>query len=189
MSLNKKTIIYRILVASLSLICCVVLTFSWFNRANRSVTGNALKYEDSVDTNSTDALSMKTYKGTISSTGEITYSDTELSESDKTISGLEPNGKVYFKTVITRNSASTGSKRVTLLLKDSSYAALSSSLKFGTTNPMDTLKSYSSGSDVTLVRNYKVNSTVAVEWYLYLDNSVSTTSGTVKLGYLYLYES
>jgi hypothetical protein len=76
-----------------------------------------------------------------------------------------------------------------LLLKNSSYSNLSSSLKFGTTSPIDTLKNYPSGNDVTLVRNYKVTNTVVVEWYLYLDKNVSSATGTIQLGYLYLYES
>ena len=189
MSLNRKSIIYRCLVALLCLVCMIVFTYSWFNRENKAPEspGDRILYSDSVDVNNSANLSMATYLGTVNNDGEVIYSSTAISEDDKSISGLVPGDKIHYKTVI----KNIGSKcKATLLLKDSSYTSFGTDIKFGVLEPMNTLKSYTSGSDVELVRNVTVpakNGSVDVCWYVYLDSSSTVTSGTMNLGNLYLF--
>lgn len=188
MSLNRKSIVYRCLVALLCLVCMIVFTYSWFNRDGRAPTsGDRMLYSDNVNVNNSANLSMNTYLGTVNNDGEVIYSSTAISEDDKSISGLVPGDKIHYKTVI----KNIGSKcKATLLLKDSSYTSFGTDIKFGVLEPMNTLKSYTSGSDVELVRNVTVpakNGSVDVCWYVYLDSSSTVTSGTMNLGNLYLF--
>lgn len=188
MSLNRKSIIYRCLVALLCLVCMIVFTYSWFNRDNRAPEspGDRMLYSDNVNVNNSANLSMNTYLGTEQENGEISYSSEPITESDRIISDLLPGSKIHYKTVITNS----GSKcKATLLLKDSSYTSFGTDIKFGVLEPMNTLKSYTSGSDVELVRNITIgdSKTVDVCWYVYLDSSSTVTSGTMNLGNLYLF--
>ena len=187
MSLNRKSIIYRCLVALLCLVCMIVFTYSWFNRDNRApASGDRMLYSDSIEVNNSANLSMNTYLGTEQENGEISYSFEPITDSDRTISDLLPGAKIHYKTVITNS----GSKcKATLLLKDASYASFGTDIKFGVLEPMNTLKSYTSGSDVELVRNLTIGAgkTVEVCWYVYLDSSSTATSGSMTLGNLYLF--
>ncbi len=189
MSLNRKSIIYRCLVALLCLVCMIVFTYSWFNRnRNESTipTGDRMKYVDDIDVSNSANLSMDTYLGTENSSGEVTYSSTPIGESDRSISNLLPGSKIYYKTTI----SNSGSKcKATLLLRGSNYDSFGSDIQFGVLEPMNTLKSYNSGVDVELVRNITVpaNGSVDVCWYVYLKSSSTVTSGTMTLGSLYLF--
>ena len=185
--MNRKSIIYRCLVALLCLVCMIVFTYSWFNRDGRAPTsGDRMLYSDEVDVNNSANLSMSTYLGTEQENGEISYNSEPIADSDRNISDLLPGSKIHYKTVITNS----GNKcKATLLLKDSSYTNFGTNIKFGVLEPMNTLKSYTSGSDVELVRNITIGAgeTVDVCWYVYLDSSSTVTSGTMNLGNLYLF--
>lgn len=187
MSLNRKSIVYRCLVALLCLVCMIVFTYSWFNRENKApAAGDRMKYEDSIDVSNSANLSMNTYLGTENSSGEVTYSPTPIDESDRSISNLLPGSKIYYKTTI----SNLGSKcKATLLLRGSRYGRFGSDIQFGVSTPMNTLKSYDSGVDVELVRNITIGDrkTVDVRWYVYLDSSSTATSGSMTLGNLYLF--
>ncbi|MGN0475871.1 MAG: hypothetical protein ACI4HM_00880 [Ruminococcus sp.] len=192
--MNRKSIVYRCLVALLCLVCMVVFTYSWFNRESRATDspGDRMSYSDEVDVNSSANLNMETFLGSEDANGEITYSSTATSVDSHRIDNLEPGAKVYYKTKIS-NSGDTRCK-ATLLLRNSQYSSLNGYINFGVTKPMNTLKSYDSGSDVELVRNVSVpaklgttDGTAYVEWYVYLDGSYTGTSGSITLGNLYLF--
>lgn len=182
--MNLKSLIYRCLVASLCLVCLIVTTYAWFNRhkSYTQVTGNSIKYEDTIDTNGNGAnLSMTQYRGTENSDGTIDYAESTA----KSVT-IEPGKKVHFRTKIS-NTGDTCD--VTLLLRNTTYSNFGANLKFGVLSPMNTLKHYDSGVDVPLVRKVTVKNDepVDVDWYIYLDKSYSGSAGTITLGNMYLF--
>ncbi len=184
--MNKKSIVFRCLVALLCLVCTIVVTYSWFNRDGRVPNaGDRMLYQDEINVNNGAVLTMDTYAGTVNN-GEVVYSETPIGDSDRTISNIEPGAKVHYKT----NIKNTGDKaKVTLLLRNSNFSGFGNDIKFGVLEPVNTLKSYSSGSDIELVRNITVNKgeIVSIYWYVYLDSSSTATTGSMTLGNLYLF--
>ena len=184
MSLNRKSIIYRCLVALLCLVCMIVFTYSWFNRDGRAPTsGDRMLYSDNVNVNNSANLSMNTYLGTEQENGEIVYQSNPINVNETNVEGKQPGDKVHFKTKII-NSGNTRCK-ATLILKGFKSAQ---DIKFGVLKPMNTLKSYKSETDVELIRNVAVpekkdnnDGYVEVDWYVCFDTE------TITLGYLYLF--
>ena len=189
MSLNRKSIVYRCLVALLCLVCMIVFTYSWFNRENRApAAGDRMLYNDSITVNDSANLDLNTYQGSVNSDGEIIY-ETKALESfqGNTIQNnndsIQPGDKIHYKTTIINNG--TKDCRATLLLK---LSTADENIQIGVLKPMNTLKTYSSSSDIEIVRNVKVpadengaNNKVDVRWY------VCFGTNTITLEYLHLF--
>ena len=184
MSLNRKSIVYRCLVALLCLVCMIVFTYSWFNRDNRAPEspGDRMLYSDNVNVNNSANLSMNTYLGTEQENGEIVYQSNPINVNETNVEGKQPGDKVHFKTKIINSGKRC---KATLILKGFKSAQ---DIKFGVLKPMNTLKSYKSETVVELIRNVAVpgkegnnDGYVEVDWYVCFDTE------TITLGYLYLF--
>lgn len=124
-------------------------TFSWFNRPN-SLSGKSVylnvPYGDK-DANGS-ALSMKGYDGSnltmetfLSTDDAISFSD-EAKAPDQSVTGLAPNKRLYYNTVIT-NKGSTD-QRISLYIKNFKPAAVNgTNVCVGVNYPIKAFKNYS----------------------------------------------
>lgn len=140
-------------------------------------------YNDSITVNDSANLDLDTYPGSVNSDGEIIYATQALeSFQGNTIENnndsIQPGDKIHYKTTIKNNG--TKDCRATLLLK---LSTTDENIQIGVLEPMNTLNTFSSSSDIEIVRNVKVpaGEEVDVRWY------VCFGTKTITLEYLHLF--
>lgn len=201
--MNKKSIIYRCLVASLCLVSMVVMTYSWFNRSNGD-TAKSLGFERVVNINEDSSyITAETY---YSKDDGKTYTEkvSKVGDSDsayETIGEvLEPGKKLHFRTTIYNVEANTDTHssktaKVTVVLENSQLA---DNVKVGTLTPVNQLVN-SNSTSVTLAKNVAVpvtsdgeNKTGAIlDWYISLPSSGGSDDASlsnITLGNLLIYQ-
>ncbi len=128
-----------ILISLLSLVLCAMClsstTFSWFTRP-KSLSGNALQFNGTYSISTPDNFSVLTYA---SGDGK-TYSDTPT-DSLSEASGIEINGRKYYRTDITNNGANAQS--VSMYLSDFTISDTTpGNFYLGVNGPLRTYKKY-----------------------------------------------
>lgn len=197
--MNKKSIIYRCLVASLCIVSLVVMTYSWFDRSG-SAEANGMGFTRTVSLNedmtyidadteySTDkGLTYKKLSKLANSTA-FTEISTKLADGDK----------IYFKTKVSHKVIGEGDThrkrpaKVTVKLENS---RLDVGTKIGTVSPVNSLNTVSSETtSYTIVENVSVStdSSTTIEWYIALptspESSTEATDRTITLGNLCIYQ-
>lgn len=194
--MNKKSIIYRCLVASLCIVSLVVMTYSWFDRSG-SAEANSMGFNRTMSLNEKiNYIDAKTY---YSSNEGLTY--TELSRDSGSGSlgtittTLQPGKKLHFKTIVYNQSndehASKDAK-VSIRLENSTFP---DGISIGTISPLNSETNVQSGTtSVTIVENVSVpvkrvdsDSGTAIEWYISL-SSIATELSNIQLGNLLVYQ-
>ena len=191
--MNKKSIIYRCLVASLCIVSLVVMTYSWFDRSG-SAEANSMGFQRVMSLNedmtyidadteySTDkGLTYKKLSKLENSTA-FTEISTKLADGDK----------IYFKTKVSHKEIGEGDRpaKVSVKLENS---RLDVGTKIGTVSPVNSLNTVSSETtSYTIVENVSVltdsSKGTTIEWYIALPTSPETTDRTITLGNLCIYQ-
>ncbi len=185
--MNKKSIIFRCLVASLCLVSLVVMTYSWFNRPN-GVSANSMGFDRVMDLNDAGTnINVETHYS-IDDGKTFTESLSRAADTGKLNSittTLGPGGKLYFRTVIT-NSGSSKKTNVSVDLENSSFP---SGIYIGTTSPVNTEKNVAGLTSVTIAKNVSVSNTdgAVIDWYIYLSPG-TTQLNNIQLGNLLVYQ-
>ena len=200
--MNKKSIIYRCLVASLCLVSMVVMTYSWFNRSNGD-TAKSLGFERVVNINEDSSyITAETYYSKDDGktyTEKVSKNDTDTSYQTIT-EKLEPGKKLHFRTTIytveaNKDTHSSKTAKVTVVLENSQLAG---NVKVGTLTPVNQLVNSNSES-VTLAKNVTVPVTsdgesktgAILDWYISLPSSGGSGDASlsnITLGNLLIYQ-
>lgn len=184
--MNKKTIIYRCLVASLCLVSLVVMTYSWFNRPNGE-SANSMGFDRVMDINDKGTnINVETHYS-IDDGATYTESLSRASSTGKLnaiTTNLGPGGKLYFRTIITN----TGTSKKTNVSVDLENSSFPTGIKIGTIAPLNQ-EVTPTGSSVTIAKNVSVSDTdgTVIDWYIYL-SSGSKTLSNIQLGNLLVYQ-
>lgn len=185
--MNKKSIIYRCLVASLCIVSLVVMTYSWFNRPN-GASANSMSFDRVMDLNDarTNIIVETKYSTDDGKTyGELLSRDANVELASITTK-LGPGGKLYFRTVV-KNKGTTKKTNVTVDLENSTFP---SGIYIGTTAPINTEKSVSTTEgSVTIAKNVAVSNSkgAVIDWYIYFSPENEDLTD-VQLGNLLVYQ-
>lgn len=185
--MNKKSIIYRCLVASLCIVSLVVMTYSWFNRPN-GASANSMGFDRVMDLNDAGTnINVETkYSTDDGKTYEESLSRDSNGKLDSITTNLGPGGKLYFRTVVT-NTGTTKKTNVTVDLENSSFP---SGIYIGTTAPINSEKSVATTEgSVTIAKNVAVSNSdgAVIDWYIYF-SSESKNLTNIQLGNLLVYQ-
>lgn len=195
--MNKKSIIYRCLVASLCIVSLVVMTYSWFNRPN-GASANSMGFDRVMSLNE----DMTYIDATTSYFDDKVQDYVELSKDEASnklsdiTTALAPGDKIHFKTIVYNKSddghASKDAK-VSIRLENSKFP---DGISIGTISPLNSETNVQSGTttSVTIIENVSVpvtpvdsDSGTAIEWYISL-SSVATELSNIQLGNLLVYQ-
>lgn len=194
--MNKKSIIYRCLVASLCIVSLVVMTYSWFDRSG-SAEANSMGFNRTMSLNEKiNYIDAKTY---YSSDEGLTYTELSRNSSSGTLdtitTTLQPGKKIYFKTIVSNIASESNPKpkdaKVTVKLENSKFP---DNIRIGTVSPLNSETGVSAGTQtVTVIENVSVpvvsdvNKGTTIEWYISL-SSQATALSDIKLGNLCIYQ-
>lgn len=186
MKKTKKLLVICMVITLL--VCTVMPTFSWYNRAGSSDTSSTkgasiIGYEATVTgADYNGEVTLETYKGEAVD-HNVVYDDTQ---SLTTFSGtIENDSAAYYKTVI-RNNSTTKSAKVNLFLKDFSLESgtMDDKLFVGCTSPVYNKQAYSpkystEKSSNNTIRIYFQPKTVWSEtkFYLFYYDAITSREG------------
>lgn len=194
--MNKKSIIYRCLVASLCIVSLVVMTYSWFDRSG-SAEANSMGFNRTMSLNEKiNYIDAKTY---YSSDEGLTY--TELSRDSSSgklgtiTTTLQPGKKIHLKTIVyniaSESNSSPKDAKVTVKLENSTFP---DNIRIGTVSPLNSETGVSAGTQtVTVIENVSVPAVsdvkngTTIEWYISL-SSQATALSSITLGNLCIYQ-
>lgn len=195
--MNKKSIIYRCLVASLCIVSLVVMTYSWFDRSN-GAQANSMGFNRTMALNEkVTYIDAETYYSTDDGKtyGESLSRDAN-GKLDSIKTNLGPGGKLHFKTIVyNRSNDEHASKdaKVSIRLENSTFP---NGISIGTISPLNSETNVQSGTttSVTIIENVSVpvtrvdsDSGTAIEWYISL-SSIATELSDIELGNLLVYQ-
>ena len=195
--MNKKSIIYRCLVASLCIVSLIVMTYSWFDRSG-SAEANSMGFNRTMALNEkVTYIDAKTY---YSSDEGLTYTElrrhSDSGSLDTITTTLQPGKKLHFKTIVyNRSNDEHASKdaKVSIRLENSTFP---DGISIGTISPLNSETNVQSGTttSVTIIENVSVpvtrvdsDSGTAIEWYISL-SSIATELSDIELGNLLVYQ-
>ncbi|MGN0462580.1 MAG: hypothetical protein ACI4HZ_09065 [Ruminococcus sp.] len=194
--MNKKSIIYRCLVASLCIVSLVVMTYSWFDRSG-SAEANSMGFNRTMSLNEKiNYIDAKTY---YSSDEGLTYTELSRDNYSGTLgtitTTLQPGKKIHFKTIVyniaSESNPSPKDAKVTVKLENSTFP---DNIRIGTVSPLNSETDVSAGTQtVTVVENVSVpavsdvNNGTTIEWYISL-SSLATALSDIELGNLIVYQ-
>lgn len=198
--MNKKSIIYRCLVASLCIVSLIVMTYSWFDRSG-SAEANSMGFQRVMSLNEDmtyiDATTSY-FDDTVQDYVELSKDEDSNKLSDIT-TNLAPGDKIHFKTTVSHKVIGEGDThrrpaKVTVKLENSS---LDVGTKIGTVSPVNSLNTVSNETtSYTIVENVSVSTDsskgTTIEWYIAIptssEGSSEATARTIKLGNLCIYQ-
>lgn len=189
MKKNKKKAVTAkqgvMLVAMLAILILVInivtASYSWFTPQTK--TGSSINYSANNALRSEDC-SMKTYLGTMQSSGKVTYA-TDPGDELNTSQTINSSGVIYFRTVV--DNAASFATDVSLFIESIPVGAT-----VAVTVPSNTVKVIETGknTDFAIIRNAYisvVDAMVAGSGELKVDWFVQASSGTeVDIPGLYL---
>lgn len=198
--MNKKSIVYRCLVASLCIVSLVVMTYSWFNRPN-GASANSMGFDRVMSLNEDmtyiDATTSY-FDDKVQDYVELSKDEASNKLSDITTT-LAPGDKIHFKTKVFHKVIGEGDThrrpaKVTVKLENSS---LDVGTKIGTVSPLNSQTVVTgSAKSFTIVENVSVSTDssegTTIEWYIAIptssEGSSEATGRTIKLGNLCIYQ-
>ncbi|MGN0459445.1 MAG: hypothetical protein ACI4HL_00870 [Ruminococcus sp.] len=185
--MNKKSIIYRCLVASLCIVSMIVMTYSWFNRPN-GASANSMSFDRVMDLNDngTNIKVVTEYSTDDGKTYTESLSRSDTGELGSITTKLGPGGKLYFRTTV-KNTGTTKKTNVTVDLENSSFPE---GIYIGTTSPINSEKSVSTTEgSVTIAKNVAVSNTdgAVIDWYIYFSSDEEELTN-ITLGNLLVYQ-
>lgn len=170
--MNKRFFMIQIIVFILLTTCLVGVTYSWSTRpavkGGFETTPMTLNYTTVVNGNQCTA---KTYQGSISENGDMSYSETEIT--NLATANRTAGTVLYFRTVVT-NASNTVDTNVSLLV-DVNYTG---NVTIGSTFPAIKKISYNATNEnkwIPVVSQYEVKAAqneVYIDWYV----EITTTS-------------
>ncbi len=197
--MNKKSIIYRCLVASLCIVSLIVMTYSWFDRSG-SAEANSMGFTRTVSLNEDmtyiDATTF--YFDDTKQKYEELSKDEASNKLSAITTNLAPGDKIHFKTKVFHKVIDEGEThrnrpaKVTVKLENSE---LQNGIRIGTVSPLNSQTVVTdSAKSFTIVENVSVStdSSTTIEWYIAIptssDGSSNATDWTIKLGNLCIYQ-
>lgn len=194
--MNKKSIIYRCLVASLCIVSLVVMTYSWFDRSG-SAEANSMGFNRTMSLN--EKINYIDAKTSYSSDEGLTYTELSRNSSsgklDTINTTLQPGKKIHFKTIVYNIASDSNSSpkdaKVTVKLENSTFP---DNIRIGTVSPLNSETGVSKGTQtVTVIENVSVpadsddKNGTTIEWYISL-SSQATALSSITLGNLCIYQ-
>lgn len=198
--MNKKSIVYRCLVASLCIVSLVVMTYSWFDRSD-FYSANGMGFTRTVSLNEDMTyIDAKTYYLNEKQEYQKLSNDEDSTQLNDITTNLAPGDKIHFKTIVF-NKGKTGEDthslrpaKVTVKLENSE---LQNGIRIGTVSPLNSQTVVSdSETSFTIVENVSVSADrdngTTIEWYIAIptssEGSSDPTERTIKLGNLCIYQ-
>ena len=198
--MNKKSIIYRCLVASLCIVSLVVMTYSWFNRPN-GASENSMGFDRVMSLNEDMTyIDAKTYYLNEKQEYQKLSNDEDSTQLNDITTNLAPGDKIHFKTIVFNKGKAGVDKhllrpaKVTVKLENSELQA---GIRIGTVSPLNSQTVVSdSETSFTIVENVSVSADsdngTTIEWYIAIptssEGSSDPTEWTIKLGNLCIYQ-
>ena len=194
--MNKKSIIYRCLVASLCVVSLVVMTYSWFDRSG-SADANSMGFTRTVSLNEDMTyIDAKTYYLNEKQEYQKLSNDVDSTQLNDITTNLAPGDKIHFKTIVKvigkEDTHVQRPAKVTVKLENSELQA---GIRIGTVSPLNSQTTVSGDkTSFTIVENVSVptDSNTTIEWYIAIptsqDNSTEATAMTIELGNLCIYQ-
>lgn len=186
--MRREFAIYKhIIIALLCLLVAIAATFSWFNR-NHLQTGNNINFERTMNVDARGAdCSFETYVGVADEiTGMINYDEKLGANFNGFVT--EPDGKTYFKTVIS-NDSSEYSAMVSLFLEGVTVTGFSSGdVNLILSNPLHTVNPLVTSTSTQIIGDVfiKEGESTSVYWYIYVDESSTASSASISFNGLKL---
>lgn len=199
--MNKKSIIYRCLVASLCIVSLIVMTYSWFDRSG-SAEANSMGFTRTVSLNEDmtyiDATTF--YFDDTKQKYEELSKDEASNKLSAITTNLAPGDKIHFKTKVFHKGIGEGDThrirpaKVTVKLENSE---LQNGIRIGTVSPLNSQTVVTdSAKSFTIVENVSVSTdssnVTTIEWYIAIPTSSGgssdATDWTIKLGNLCIYQ-
>lgn len=176
----------------LAIIVAVNSTFSWYDRNKADDEfGHILNYSQTGKVTDNTPKTISTYLGADNG-GIISYSDTEFTGNITVF----PNKPIYFKTVI-KDEGGSGDANVSLYVDGLSCSQnLGADYHIGITSPEKAYKSVKGNAVGELIEIGKIciednltvksNGTVEIYWFIKVDNTDFSGSGTLTPGSMYI---
>ncbi|MDD6645753.1 MAG: hypothetical protein PUE67_06830 [Oscillospiraceae bacterium] len=194
--MNKKSIIYRCLVASLCIVSLVVMTYSWFDRSG-SADANSMGFTRTVSLN--EDMTYIDAETSYSVDKGLNYSKLSTQEASTAFqnitTNLAPGDKIYFKTIVSHKVIGEHKAKPAKVSVKLENSRLDAGIRIGTVSPLNSQTIVSgSATSFTLVENVSVptDSNTTIEWYIAIpnspDNSTDATAMTIELGNLCIYQ-